>query len=320
MAKASNSVPQYVLFKFCRAAVGRASLARTLAECLYWLQHSTKQIDGQPTIWKTGTELAETLGIAPKTANEHLKRLASLGFWELRYKPRPYHPSPVSWLVFSQKAFAIVEAARDGLMSNAAAQGSINGAIEAEAQGAPIPPKSGVQSPQNGMLKQNSPATIPKLSSQENFIPAESFEPDGKNELPKKKLEAGKEKAPSYLKASTAVEALVNSIQEQLKLRNMPEWDTSSQYTWKHASALRDKLNAAGIGELHDQENFVSKVLDQWTKMHGLMAWRYKTHAGNSLRPTPLALAHEFASFKDAIYPPPLDPLVTHNGFNFSLF
>lgn len=323
MSKKIKAVSQHVLFKLCREVVPKASLAHTLAECLYWSQHAIKKIDGKAAIWKTGPELADALGIAPKTANEHLKRLASLGFWELKYRPRPHHPSPVTWLVFTTKATEIVEAGTALLVSKPTPQSTAKYDLAGASNGASNEPHTEVQSSQIETLKQNTPAPVQQVIFQGEFIPEDGCSPNSKHELPQKKhKEAGKEKAPSYLKAAPGVEALVNVIQEQLAHRDMPGWDTSSQFTWTHARTLWGQLNKAGIDQLPEQVHFISCVLDQWPKMRGLMAWRFLNYDGNNARPTPLAFAHEFSSFKDAVFPPPPpDPVVSKGGgWDFSLF
>lgn len=317
LAKTSKFVPQHVLFRLCREAVGKASLAHTLAECLYWSQHATRKLDGRPAIWKTGSELADALGVAPKTANEHLKRLASLGFWDLEYRPRPHHPSPVSWLVFTSRAMEIVEAGRVALASKAPAPSTPKGAIAGGCNGALKEPHWEVQSCQLGTSKQIKVAPPQQPAPQKKFIPENHCSTSSKNELLSKKQKGtGSEKAPWYSKANPEIEELVHSIQLLLAEREMPEWDTSSQYTWKHAKALWGKLTKAGIQSIAEQVHFVSAILDDWPEKQKLMHWRYRNHSGNDARPTPMALSMEFAAFKDAVFPPPPPPPSSGNTFD----
>jgi len=106
-----DRVATYHIKSLALAAVGR-TLADVLTECLFWMQSGKVEADGRRAIWKTGVELGQKLGMAPRTANRHMKALRDMGYWQLSYRPRPGQTSPVSWLVFSDMSEAVLARAR----------------------------------------------------------------------------------------------------------------------------------------------------------------------------------------------------------------
>lgn len=110
-----------------------ASLARTLAYCLYWSQHATRWDGDVPVIWKTGSELHTALRIAARTANRHFKELAALGYWEISYRPRPGTIGKVTWLTMTARALDLVALARQQAVSRSpkkSRKGTPGGTIE----------------------------------------------------------------------------------------------------------------------------------------------------------------------------------------------
>lgn len=290
--------PTHEIFRLVLPLARNASLARTLAECLYWMQFATRRIDGQLTIWKSGVELSGILGISARTASQHLKKLAALGFWELRYLPRPGHPSPVTWLVFSEKALEVLHF----------------GTLEGPKAGDPVVTDIDIQTSQKLSTKQK--VQEPPSSLQDKkFFPSDDLPAEGTNEISLKGSKvAEKRKAPKYLKVTPEIEQFVTDFEFALSERDLPEWDTLSKYTWQHANVVYAKLVRDGYGT--DQRlQFIAELLDRWDNARKSMDYRYSSHDLNYRRPTPLALAKQYEPLREYLHPKPKPEL--KGGFNF---
>ncbi|MET3761577.1 hypothetical protein [Sphingomonas sp. UYEF23] len=113
---------EHEIFRVAKGLKMSASLARTLAHCLFWTQYATQTEGGIPTIWKTGPDLEKELGIAARTANQHLKKLASLDYWHISYRPRPGTIGPVTWLTPTDLSFRLLKLASQHAIERATAK------------------------------------------------------------------------------------------------------------------------------------------------------------------------------------------------------
>lgn len=276
-----------------KAALGRVStpLARTLSECLFWSQHATHMHEDRPSIYKTGKEVGGELGIAARTVNTHFKKLAELGYWTIRYEPRPGHPSPVTWLDIADKSLELIELARTIDLSRnggASRKRTSNG-------GSMVP--SGVsdndtQTSQNTTSIQPIP-TAKTAAGVQSFLPSKDQAKAGMKEpcsLSQEKQ--GKVvQAPKYVNATEIELAFGRSVEEQWSERKIPSWDWSSKYTWDHIREIVGKL--AAVGRLAEVDTLLAQMLDEWHWLRTTMAYRYASHGSNLHAPSPMALAHE---------------------------
>src|SRR5438552_18729224 len=80
--KLQDGAPQQVatkddLFSAALKHLKRASLARTAAEMLFWCQYAKQECRGRKGIYKEDKELGRDLGVNPKTAGRHVRRLCA---------------------------------------------------------------------------------------------------------------------------------------------------------------------------------------------------------------------------------------------------
>ena len=60
MGQEQRALSRDAIFRAVKDQVG-GSLGRTLAACLYWSQHTQRNENGMPAVWKTGAELGKEL-------------------------------------------------------------------------------------------------------------------------------------------------------------------------------------------------------------------------------------------------------------------
>lgn len=291
-----------MIFKATRGLALASSVKRTLAHCLFWMQHATHSDEGVPTIWKTGPELEKELSIAARTANSHLKKLAAQGFWALSYKPKPGTIGPVSWLTLRQRGAELIELA----LSHSSHRNGKKSPIRSDAKYPLSDQKSAGQTSQNMTSKQ---AHKTKNTTKK---PA-SFLLSGKGK--KEALQAsfakatkGNPVAPSYLKVSAAGQAFAGVVFEIWISRGLRNWDWSSKFAWEYAEEVAARLKKLGFTTEDTWRNFLNVILDEWSWMRGCLHWRYASHETNLHAPSPMALAHEFdrifSMFEDKTKPP----------------
>jgi hypothetical protein len=307
---ADQTVSQKYIFQAVKAILG-GSLAHTLAECIHWSQYAGYSVDGDPLIWKTGKGLGAELGLSARTANAHLKKLAKAGYWQIEYKPRPGHPSKVTWLRFLGPSSSVLALARQ--LQQESAGGNRKGKKQ---------PVQGVKGSSVKVLEpdlqqsQNETSkhfeTTPQTSNGQNksfLLSKEQKEFPGKKEAFKlsEKSEEGenekveKLKSPKYEKASESQESFATLIKGLLKTRKLPPWDWSSGYTWKHTKEIHDKLQKHGLQSESDWLTFGERLCTEWHWLRTVMADRYKYHELNVHRPTPMALAFDFDKLFECI-------------------
>ncbi|MEP3467771.1 MAG: hypothetical protein ABJN65_17245 [Parasphingorhabdus sp.] len=285
------------IFRAALAEGISATQARTLAECLFWSQHSRHEIDGQRALYKTGAELSEKLGPTARTMNKHLKQLAEEGFWCIKYRPRPRHPSPVSWLLIAERS--------EVLLANAKADREGRARYRTLDRAERRQPEVRTCNAQTLHYDTSYRETsIQDNREDDSFV---SDKQTGMNEL--SLIEDTRIKAPRYVGATKELEEFVSAISSALAVQELPPWDTVSQYTWEHARELITKLQAEGADSLSDQIELVSQIIAEWSRLRHQMDERYCNHYGNDYRPTPLALNHQFKKLFSALK----DNLVSNN-------
>src|SRR5262249_19962638 len=109
------------LFPAVLKHVRRASLARTAAELLYWVQYAKHEFKGRIGMYKEDEELGKALGMHPKTAGRHVAELCAAGsknqpgkllLFDVAYGPKPGAGSGRSrWLFPLPEAHKIIEEA-----------------------------------------------------------------------------------------------------------------------------------------------------------------------------------------------------------------
>ena len=109
------------LFPAVLKHVKRASLARTAAELLFWLQYAKHEFKGRRGMYKEDEELGKALGMHPKTAGRHVVELCAAGsknqpgklqLFDVAYGPKPGAGSGRSrWLFPRPEAHKIIEEA-----------------------------------------------------------------------------------------------------------------------------------------------------------------------------------------------------------------
>ncbi len=266
-----------------------ASLARTLAECLYWSQHSSHKIDGKTAFYKTGPDLSKVLGLSARTINAHLKRLRDEGFWQIKYRSRPTHPSPVTWLIIADRAEALLSEAGESRK-----RGGSSRALEGVRQEPSEDRDCDIRRLRYGTTYRNT-------SNQED---RERGSFASERELRRKELNSSGEeriKAPKYLRASKELEEFVRLIASLLAKKSLPPWDMASRYTWSHADELFYKLHNTGIADLKAHIALLEEIFDRWPDIRLSMDVRYRDHKVNALRPSPMALNDQFHILIEAL-------------------
>lgn len=299
-------------------AVGR-TLADVLSECLFWMQSGEVRDDGRRAIWKTGPELAQKLGMSPRTANRHMKELRDLGYWEIRYRPRRGSTSPVTWLMFSELSEALLEAAR--VLSETDPRQGRRRTVGRSTLGRPDGSDTNHRMSQNEPLLQRRQSDRTQPRQQEAFLHSKERAEDGRKEpaFQEDYRDRGREKstlkkAPTYARAREEDRELVTDFCEQAAARGLPEWDTVSCFTWQHAGEIRRKLIKAGLDTREDRRSFIEELLERWVDIRGRMDYRFSSHQKNRLAPSPMALAMEFKSLFEVIRPSP-PPSLASQGF-----
>ncbi|TGX54776.1 hypothetical protein E5A73_04795 [Sphingomonas gei] len=281
-----------------RATTGlaiHASLARTLAYCLYWCQHATHWDGDAPAIWKTGPELRAEQRIAARTANRHFKELAALGYWTISYRPRPGTIGKVTWLTMTTRGLDLVALARQQAVLRSAKKskkGTPDGTSESQPDAAvPVDPSSyDVTSKQvhhSAKTTKNGKGFI--LPSEAGKKGMNEAYPSGYSGKDGKKVP----KAPGYVKACPADYAFAAIVREVWTSATLQEWDWSSKFTWENIAEIRSKAGTIGVPE-SDMADFVHALVQNWSWLRWCMAQRFVDHPSNLHAPSPMALAHEF--------------------------
>lgn len=285
-------VSELELFRAAHGLDLTSNVKRTLAHCLYWMQHATHEEGGMPKIWKSGPELEGTLSIAARTANRHLKLLAAHGFWALSYKAKPGTIGPVSWLTLGAKGADLIELARDlGPRMKTGRRVPADGALFEP----PIDADATHQASQVVTSKHNHKAnkTAKKPASfllsgeaKKEAIQANVKELPGVDPVP-----------PKFVNVGGDAKAFAKLANESLVSQGLRKWDWSSRYTWAHVDEIVSKLKSRGL-QCDDWAPFLSCVLENWSWMRTGISHRYAWHDTNLHAPSPMAFAHEF----DQIY------------------
>lgn len=281
-----------------RATTGLAiypSLARTLAYCLYWSQHATHWDGDLPAIWKTGPELCAELRIAARTANRHFKELAALGYWEISYRPRPGSIGKVTWLTMAARSLDLVALARQRAVARPTRKGR-----KGTSSGTTVSPPDATATADPSAHDVTSKQVHQSVKTAKNgkgFILPSKAGKKGMNEAcpsgQSGKDEKGTPKAPSYVKACPADNALAAIVREVWIAAGLKEWDWSSRFTWEYISEIRAKAAKIGLTENDITELFQTLVAN-WNWLRWCMVMRYANHPSNFHAPSPMALAHEF--------------------------
>jgi hypothetical protein len=303
MMNVTTSASESDLFRVLQGVALHANLKRTLAHCLFWMQHATHQNNGMPMIWKTGPELENELSINARTANRHLKDLAKHGYWSLTYRPKPGTIGKVTWLTATPAAARIVLLARElGGRRNQTRRDPVQRRTEHPAGPKPYSKMSHhVTAKQNTQTEQTAESTAKFLlsgSEKKQALLSLSKLP-GYGPIP-----------PNYLEVDEQVRSLALVADSSFKERGLITWNWSSPYTWAHISEVAGKLGSHGLCSNADYEEFLQWLLDHWAEIRGVMNSPYSGHNANIHAPSPMALAHEFdrlfAAYLDSKAPKPL--------------
>lgn len=270
-----TEVPSHAIHKAaCRSGVPPL-LAATLAECLYWYQKAKHSLKGERAVWKTGKELQEVLGIASRTGNEHLKKLSRLGYWTIHRYPRPgfNSPSPVNWLIPTDKAKALINDARNIVESQA---------VTSKRK------RKGLSSGDENDLQMSVPLTV--LSASPASSPATAFtfpgtEGSKSNSSSKTPKKAGED-------ASKEVRALIQHCQKRFVTHSQPTWDLTSKFTWSHLQTIYAMMISKGIAP-EKVIPHMDVLLTYWDGFIGHLPKKYQSSPHNVGRPSPFALGEE---------------------------
>jgi hypothetical protein len=253
------------------------------------MQHATHEANGMPMIWKTGPDLEQELGIAARTANRHLKKLALEGYWSLEYKPRPGRIGPVTWLTLSDKGAGVLKVAQSSgsaktgqkkgpLVSNIA--GAASGTIGA---GQPSQTVTSIQKLQTGVTTKKTSSFLLSGKAKKKALQGLSNPLPGYHAVPLKKFNATLDE-----------EAFAPLVSSSFGAHGLKQWDWSSAYTWAHIREIVAKLKKAGLIGEKEWANFLESIVQHWEIIRLRMAGKYESHSSNLHAPSPMALAHEF--------------------------
>lgn len=268
------------IFKLAAPLVGDALRARTLAECLYWVQKAGHRIDGQLAVWKTGPELAKVLCIRPRTANEHMKYLAGRGFWRIARRPRPNHssPSPVTWLIPLEPGLALLRRARSAA--------GANGTVKSFKKGSEVPSSDGVADDQ--MSVEPTTLQLPSLLPGQSPLHCPSGAQGEKSKSKSTSWDPGK-------KASEEARILLEAMNAYRLNHVACLWDTKSKFTWEHMEALAAELKKQSVPQ-DEWPRFVEEVHDAWSFIRENLPKPYRVHPSNVSNPSSKPLGDEAAN------------------------
>jgi hypothetical protein len=277
-------VPEHSLFPLARQVVSGASLARTLAHCLYWFQHARHQIEGEPAIYKTAKEVEQAIGIHFRSASRHFRQLADEGFWRVAYRPRPGGISRVTWLVPLAKSRDLISSAQQPLFkarshqrAQTASSGDTNLQLLAEAFCDP-------RMSQDATAIQFHTQLIGNQYGKDDFI-----------EGPRRKINRNV-KGPPCRQSSDIIDPHVKKWIDDMNLvlfdRGLPNWNVRSRYTDFHAAAFLAIFGKQeSIPKGWSGSGFIERLLSCWPSLINELPWRYANFPDNRLRPSPMALA-----------------------------
>lgn len=318
----SDKASQQSIFHATSGLALHATLAHTLAYCIFWSQHAMHHDGEYPSIWKTGPELSGELKVAPRTANRHLKQLAKLGYWTLSYKPKPGSVGPVTWLTFTPKSLDLLGLARE----LAAVRATGRKTKKATAGGVSVDPP-GVMHCDDGMshgtTSKHQVPTGKTAKGNQSFILSSEAGKTGMKETfsscsTGKTGKSGnkKPKAPSYIDASEEDEFLAAIIQDAWVQAGLSEWEWTSRFAWGYIAEVRLKLAKLGVNE-GEHPLFMETLLDNWNWLRHAMLPRYSTHSSNLHGPSPMALANQFDVLGKEVYRKMHPPVVVAKSSNF---
>jgi hypothetical protein len=275
--------PRHDIEKVVRQHIPNAARARTAAECLFWLERTGHQIEGKPAIYKTGEDLSREVGWRPRTCNAHVKDLAKLGLFDLRYLPRPGRrcPSPVTWMVATDLSNALLHEA--ALLSS-------NGARRTAQR-----PNAGPAKDSGSDVQMSVPQTL-QFSSPE-LQPANSPDNSAGNCLrAKSKANAkGKQQASQVPLEDRYPEDVVKwaqQVQQTLLHQSLDLWQLESKFTYEHSATFLDAVDA--VPEL-DRDSVHSLLLEAWPSILPQLPFIYRDYVPNVARPTPRVLGDQAA-------------------------
>jgi hypothetical protein len=290
----TQSVAERDIFRATKGLALHATLARTLAYCIFWSQYAQHHEGGAPSIWKTGPEMEADLNIAPRTGNAHLKKLAALGYWTLSYRPRPGTIGPVTWLTFAPRSVALLQLAREQVASGSSKRKAKN-----ETSGGPDhdqPSDTATDGPSSHKVTSKQTYEAKKTAGKSFILNAELAKAIMKEALPsehsEKKLDS-QPKAPGYLKVSADDRKFAALVRSAWQSAGLKEWDWTSRFTWTHLAEVRQKMAKCGI-EQEGLDLFFQVLLKEWHWVRLCMVSRYAHNDLNLHGPTPMALNHEF--------------------------
>lgn len=289
------------IFRVAKGLGMAPSQARTLAYCLYWSQMAShSQVHG-PCIWKTGQEIGDALGMGPRTANSHLKNLAERGFWTIHYAPRPRGISKVTWLTFTQRSLDLLDLTRELVKTPKNKKGpTVVGSVSAHSN----VQKTNLQKLQNATSSQTYfiDKTAEKTGS---FILSGQAGKKGMKEPSSIKKYSGaktlQKTPPSYVKVGKSTVELANLISDLWLAAGLKDWDWTSKFTWQNCDEIAAKFSKRGVTDLSEYKRYIAGALDHWSWMRACMEYRYSSHESNFLRPSALALAHQFDRLVDKL-------------------
>lgn len=302
----SDNVSEQCIFRATSGLALHASLARTLAYCIFWSQHAMHRDGEYPSIWKTGPELSGELKVAPRTANRHLKELAKLGYWTLSYRPKPGSVGPVSWLTFTSKSLGLLDLARE----YEAKRGTGRKTKKVTAGGISLNPPEVIpcdDGMSHGTTSKHHVPTGKTAKGNQSFLLSSEAGKQGMKETVGSKFtgETGKKKkipkAPGYLNVSDKDHELAAVVKTTWVKAGLKEWDWTSRFTWEHIAEIRVKMAKLGVTE-GASGLFMETMLNNWNWLRSSMSYRYSSSPLNLHGPSPMALAHEFEVIGKAVF------------------
>lgn len=275
------------LFRALEGVALRASLKRTLAYCLFWMQHATHSDGDLPTIWKTGPELEHELSIDGRTGNRHLKQLAKLGYWSISYRPKPGSVGKVTWLTLGPVGVELLELADERKAETEALERRGNRHTKHRLNGA----KQAFQT-SHEVTSKHTTKTKKTTKAHPSFFLSGKGKKEALHSTPKE-LPGIDPIPPKSFKVGSETKAFAKLANESLATRRLQTWDWSSRYTWAHIDEIASRLNAHGL-PFDDWGAFLDCILENWSWMRTCLRHRYASHDANLHAPSPMAFADEF--------------------------
>jgi hypothetical protein len=230
-----------------------------------------------------------------------MKTLASKGYWELEYRPKPGGVGNVTWMNFSTKSLKLVEMAKSVDLTaprRRARSVTFDGGVSSPA----LVANSDTPVSENATSIQQKTPT--KTTAGKSFILTAKGGQEKMKETSSSQTKLQKEggvQSPGWITKTPAAEHLANEFASIHQSRDLPAWDWSSKYTWRWLEEIEHKLAKRNMNDPAAIRRLATGLTIHWEWLRHVMNARYASHETNLHRVSPMALAHQIDKLLNAL-------------------